>query len=564
MEFQDGFNIVVAENATDSSQETRNGVGKSSIIEILHFLLGSSSRRKTVLATSELDEFEFSLSMDWPTTSTDLKVSRSLSKPSVISLSPNVVGSSSDVLTSGQATRLEWVEELGRQLFGIDPETKALSARSMLSQYIRRQSQNGFTDPVIIYPRQSIAAANTNAAYLLGLDWKLASEYQDLAEREATRRALKRALNSPTFSNVVGSRIDLEAAIRTQTRRVDELDQEISSFKIVPEFESLQQEADSISLEMSEMRMASKVFRRNRKDLERSMEDQPSADVSYVARVFEELRVQLSDQVKNTYADVEGFHKSVLANRRKYLQDELDSLTRKIDAIEARQNELGVRYQTVMTELDGAGALENFNTLITQANTEQSKLQDLQRKLDLISSLDETDAEIKLKRSTLRVQTNLEIEERSIQVAEIQELFSGLVDELYGKDRDATLRIGAEDRNMIIEPHISGEESKGITMMSIFCYDFTTAILANRAGRGPDFLVHDSHIFDGVDERQIAACFRLAEQLTRQEKIQYIVTANSDVLANVEASGLNIHQYFVKPQLSDDHENGGLFGFGFD
>lgn len=40
--------------------------------------------------------------------------------------------------------------------------------------------------------------------------------------------------------------------------------------------------------------------------------------------------------------------------------------------------------------------------------------------------------------------------------------------------------------------------------MVIFCFDLTLAVLAHRHGRGPDFLIHDSHLYDGVDERQIA------------------------------------------------------------
>ena len=45
--------------------------------------------------------------------------------------------------------------------------------------------------------------------------------------------------------------------------------------------------------------------------------------------------------------------------------------------------------------------------------------------------------------------------------------------------------------------------------MQIFCFDLMLADLATRGGMGPGFLVHDSHLFDGVDERRVAKALQL-------------------------------------------------------
>src|SRR5690625_5474367 len=75
--------------------------------------------------------------------------------------------------------------------------------------------------------------------------------------------------------------------------------------------------------------------------------------------------------------------------------------------------------------------------------------------------------------------------------------------------------------------------------MKMFCFDLTWAVIAHRAGRGPDFLVHDSKIYDGVDERQVARALELAARVTGEEGMQYIVTMNSDDLAKAERMGLD-------------------------
>lgn len=56
---------------------------------------------------------------------------------------------------------------------------------------------------------------------------------------------------------------------------------------------------------------------------------------------------------------------------------------------------------------------------------------------------------------------------------------------------------------------IDRARSKGITNMQIFCFDLMLTELATRRGCGPGFLIHDSHLFDGADESQVAKAIQL-------------------------------------------------------
>ena len=40
--------------------------------------------------------------------------------------------------------------------------------------------------------------------------------------------------------------------------------------------------------------------------------------------------------------------------------------------------------------------------------------------------------------------------------------------------------------------------------MEIFCFDIALQQIVTKRYGGPGFLIHDSHLFDGVDERQVA------------------------------------------------------------
>jgi uncharacterized protein YydD (DUF2326 family) len=115
---------------------------------------------------------------------------------------------------------------------------------------------------------------------------------------------------------------------------------------------------------------------------------------------------------------------------------------------------------------------------------------------------------------------------------------------------------------MEIEAHIEDDNSRGIHNMLIFCFDLALAVIAHRAARGPDFLVHDSHLYDGVDERQVARALGLAAEVMDTESMQYIVTMNTDDLNKAISEGFYADPFIIEPYLSDQPD-GGLFGFRF-
>lgn len=112
--------------------------------------------------------------------------------------------------------------------------------------------------------------------------------------------------------------------------------------------------------------------------------------------------------------------------------------------------------------------------------------------------------------------------------------------------------------------HIDAERSKGITNMQIFCFDLMLMEICVRHGRSPGFLIHDSHLFDGVDERQIAKALEIGAKRAESLGFQYIVTLNSDAVPTEGFSnGFDLTKHFLGTKLTDATETGGLFGTRF-
>ena len=62
VEFHSGFNVVLADRTKESTKkDSRNGLGKSTLIEIIHFCLGARALRGKGLLVDPLKDWAFSI-----------------------------------------------------------------------------------------------------------------------------------------------------------------------------------------------------------------------------------------------------------------------------------------------------------------------------------------------------------------------------------------------------------------------------------------------------------------------------------------------------------------------
>jgi uncharacterized protein YydD (DUF2326 family) len=110
---------------------------------------------------------------------------------------------------------------------------------------------------------------------------------------------------------------------------------------------------------------------------------------------------------------------------------------------------------------------------------------------------------------------------------------------------------------------MQGARSKGIKNMQIFCFDMMLMHLCAKRGIGPGFLVHDSHLFDGVDGRQVISALKAGAETANELGFQYIVSMNEDDVFKETADGFDVRDYILPVVLTDATEDGGLFGLRF-
>jgi hypothetical protein len=118
--FHDGLNILLADKTLDATdRQTRNGAGKTSLIELIHFLLGSNVTRRSIFKTEALSRANFSMAFDL--SAAEVTVSRSGVKPSQVSVQGLSLQGEQTVLPGeGESIRNDdWKALLGLRMFGL-------------------------------------------------------------------------------------------------------------------------------------------------------------------------------------------------------------------------------------------------------------------------------------------------------------------------------------------------------------------------------------------------------------------------------------------------------------
>jgi len=250
----------------------------------------------------------------------------------------------------------------------------------------------------------------------------------------------------------------------------------------------------------------------------------------------------------------------LLQNRKKYLQDELERYELEIWE---RTNQLELYSQEqskLMGILNSHGALDQLVKLQTHLNELNSKIETYKKQLELKSKIKLEQANLKISEQKLIIEIANSLKEyekiRNKAILFVEEVSEALYDTV------AQLKVGQSEGSKggryDIQMLSRNQKSMGINSMLIYCFDMMLIQMSAYLNRGLGLLIHDSALFDSVDERQVASALLFAKRQTKQTGFQYIVTLNSDQLPRSVYAELQ--ENVIDRILTDTDELGCLMG----
>lgn len=563
VEFKKGLNIILADKTSNSGdKDTRNGAGKTTLINIINFCLGGELNSE-ILPVEEIRDWEFTIELDLNLAL--IKATRSIENSNIINIEgdfsklpkpPENNTSSNQYFYKNDS----WKQILANCLFGLEndlSEKYKPSFRSLISYFIRAKA-DAYIDPFCYFRNQPSWSKQVNNAFLLGLNWRLASSGQEIEDKRKALLALEVSMKCgirPTKGELEANRVQLANEIEKENIA-------LTSFKVLPQYEELQRKADSLTRSIHTSLDKSLILKQKLNQYKEAVSFEKAPDKESVEKLYAEAGLFFSDSLKKTLEEVKSFHEKIVHNRKEFLQVEIDQIEHKIEDEEENIKINSEKRSSMMELLKNHGALDEFTKLQNRLLEKQQKLESINNKLNEIKQISDDKKRIKRKKIELesKLQRDYELTRSNWEQAIM--IFSENSKALY--DLSGNLIINTTDIGYKFDVDIHKSNSEGVSKMKIFCYDFMLLQLFNIRHK-INFLIHDSTLYDGVDSRQRALALDHAKRKSEEHGMQYICALNSDMLPYEDLANLidDIDPYICLT-LEDKTPEDSILGFHFE
>jgi uncharacterized protein YydD (DUF2326 family) len=561
-----GMNVIVADRSKDSTRtDSRNGLGKSTLIEIIHFVLGSNLTKEQNIFALRNSSWEFTLRVE--IRGIEFSATRAMSKTSEIHITGSVAGLALDVShQSGGFVKLNaWRSFLGRECYNLT--TKELGNEvykpsfRALFPYAIRSGRGAYLNAFEARAKQLRWQTQVYNAYLLGLNWRLAAQWQHLRDTEKTLKAIGKS-SEETLSVIVGQVGELETERIRLEARVDDLTSQAENFRVVKEYREVEDHVNRITFEMQELAAKNTFESRLVQRYEQQIaEESPVAGLG-VVDLFDQVGVSLPEIAVRTLDEVADFHAQVTQNRQEYLRNEVLRLRNLVTERNAAIGALEQDRQKSLSLLESGGALEDFTKLQMKLVEARAELLNLEQRIEEVRKLRSGRTRLVSDKQGLLQQAIVDHDERRPRWTEAIANFASNTNYLYGQSSD--LIIDTTENGFDFRTRMEASGSHGRDNMAILCYDLVIAQLWANNPQRPGILVHDSEMFDPVDERQYALALNLAAEQSNAHEYQYLALLNSDTLPldDLDEIKFDIDRY-TRLRLTDGDPSGSLLGIRF-
>jgi uncharacterized protein YydD (DUF2326 family) len=545
-----GLTLIIGSKTSQGS--TYNGVGKSLIVELLHFCLGAN---KNAEFEKKIPQWEFSL--DFEIDNAVHVVSRNTSSQNIVFL---------DYVEIKLAALNDWLEE---RLFTIPASIPSLTYRSLIPKFARRGLKQ-YVDPRNTGDFSDYDMLVRNA-FLLGIDVgliaKKAAIRADISRLKDLRKNFK---EDPLLKEFYSGGRDADILVSHIDKKVKELNKKKDDFVIAENFYDLQKNADVLATSIEQEKNVIFMWRSAVDNISASMREQPDMSLSRVNGLYGELLENFKEFALKRLDQVTDFHKRMLENRVARLSSEKLRLIEQI-----RQAELELRKK--QTDLDNALRTLGHSQALDQYTALVSEISELTAQAQKVRDYKAIDLKYSNQAADLDVVLGVEVKKTNAYLEETKEyretnfsVFKSFVSEFY-PNSPAGISFhnneGNNQKRFDFDVKVENDSSDGINEVRIFCYDLT--LLALKQNHKVNFIFHDGRLFANMDVRKRAKVFELADKVVSSLGGQYIATLNPDFISGMseEFTSEEFKRLIsdnIVLELRDDSDAGKLLGIQVD
>ena len=486
---ENSLNLIIAtKNDKSAPTASRNGLGKSTFVNVVAFCLGLDVDTKKDLPLDELKEWEWSLT--FTNGKKDFTVTRGASKPEVVSVKGDltgcpIIGTSEAVLGEGISTSYkveDWEKVLRWIFFGLSPASgggdsgdAAPDYQSLMSRFVRRD----FDDPIRVNPGDKITTSEMAITYLLGLDWQFLAGAKEVRKMKNEADALMSVARSE-IAQYNKDRASLKAECDRIEQELAEAEKALADFNTVPQAKIVEDNLYEYAIKIADLDR--KIVVKSR--LLSAARETKSAGLVPIApleKFYGDLGIAFSDGAKKTFEQVRDFHLKLTVNRESLIEKQIDLLERELEDLRRVRGEVNAKRMEVAESIKAKAALEDYHKRSAALTAQREELQKKREGLNLHDRGEELKAKASERREELIAAAKETLKQLRAKIAVEEKFYKNIIDKLYagaipsGSPTETTLgiEIREEKTNFGIsyKPQIWGDRSGGKSKLMTFAFD---------------------------------------------------------------------------------------------
>ncbi len=577
IEFSTGLNVVLAEIRLPKNQDKdTHNLGKTTLGRLIDYCFLAGRDPKFFLFKHEdlFKDFVFFLEIE-------------LTDSSYVTVRRGVEDATKICFKKHEAARQDFTElpkadwdhvdlpfERAREMFDSLLDWRAISPwqyRKGLGYQLR--SQDDYQD---VFQLRRFAGKHADwkpyVAHILGFDHKpIELHYEKKAQLE------EKKVKAETVKTELGGSVDdtgkIEGILLLKQKDAEKKQNLLDAFDFrQQDKERTKQLVDEVDTRIGALNSLRYSLNQTKKKIVASLEeDQILFNPEEAQRLFKEVGVLFSGQIKKDFDQLIAFNRAITEERRGYLQEERVEIEAELKRIGSELNTLGKRRSDMLAFLSGTDVFAKYKQVTDDLVTLRAEIVSLERQRGFIRRLQELRTEIRtLSEEGTHLQSKIEanVETQSANndsmFSSIRLFFSEIVEDVIAHkallnvfvNKEGHLEFRAE---ILDDAGNATSADLGHTYRKLLCIAFDLAVVrAHLDDKFPRFVYHDG-VFESLDDRKKANLLKVIREYADLGVQPVITLIDSDM----PPAGENDEPVFSPDQivltLHDEGPDGRLF-----
>ncbi|MCK9255982.1 MAG: DUF2326 domain-containing protein [Bacteroidales bacterium] len=502
IKFHKGLNLIVDETLEKDKRTTGNNVGKTTVLRLVDFCLGSSG--KNIYQDSEFKEQENSTIKDFLINTEVIVVLTlvdDLDFPSdIITIKKNFLKYGKKIQEiNGDAiiSDKEFDFKLKELIFNTSVEKPTF--KQIVSKNIRDEKNKLANIVKVLNPYTKIEEYEALFLFWLGINTDSHNQKELLGKEKSREENFQKRLKKEGELSLI------EQQLKLVNSKIKELQEIKAGFNFNEKFEAQLEELNQLKLklskfseELSRLNMRRELILESKIELEN---ERTNIDVNQIEALYSKAS-KLIPNLQVSFEETVKFHNDLLDEKIKYIELELPYLTEKLKSISKDISLLRRRERELSEFVSASDYSDDYDKILTELNsffemkgnleerkkiriTSNEKLYRINEELEIINS------EINSKDSIIQKRITL-----------FNKFFTKISSQLYGEEYLLSTQKSEKGYELIVT-NIEGNPSTGKKKGQIAAFDFAYVLFAEEIElKFIHFIMHDQ--LENVHDNQLS------------------------------------------------------------